>query len=146
MGIVLGLPTGAGFSLAPSSCITARRRRKQGVQPYRFTGWAGGNHGTPQYNPNYNEQSNYNPPVQPYGNNQYNATPSPMVNPPNYTPPKEGNYYGNGAGGNQGYFGGQSNGIELQQPNNTYQPARGGDNGYSAPEGPPPPRGDGIIR
>lgn len=125
--------------------MSARRRRRQGLQPYRFTGWSGQN--------NYQSgaaPTQYNPPVQPYGNNQSyynnnnNVTPANNA-PPSYAPPKEGNYYGNG-GANQGYFGGQQSGIELQQPGNSYQPQREGENVYSAPEGPPPGKGDGIIR
>ncbi|MCJ1383314.1 hypothetical protein MMC17_006427 [Xylographa soralifera] len=108
-----------------------------------MTGWA-------HQGQTYNTQSQYQPPVQPYGNNNpsyynnNNAAGTPNNAPPTYEPPKEGNYYGNG-GANQGYFGGQQSGIELQQPNNSYQP-RGAENVYSAPDGPPPAKGDGIIR
>lgn len=48
------------------------------------------------------------------------------------------NTYGAGNAGNQGYFGGQQSGIELQAPGNSYQPNRGGEPVYAAPEGPPP--------
>jgi len=127
------------------SCLSARRRKRQGLQPYRMTGWA-------HQGQTNNTQSQYQPPVQPYGNNNpnyynnnsNNAAGTPNNAPPTYEPPKEGNYYGNG-GANQGYFGGQQSGIELQQPNNSYQP-RGAENVYSAPDGPPPAKGDGIIR
>ncbi|MCJ1395692.1 hypothetical protein MMC18_008578, partial [Xylographa bjoerkii] len=91
-----------------------------------------------------NTQTQHQPPVQPYGNNNpnyyNNNAGTPNNAPPTYEPPKEGNYYGNG-GANQSYFGGQQSGIELQQPNNSYQP-RGGENVYSAPDGPPPTKGD----
>jgi len=114
------------------ACLSARRRRQRGLQPYRGTGWFPGQHGPATYNPNF--QSN-----QPYYNNvESNA-------PPTYTP-QAGGYYGQQ---NQGYFGGQQTGIqpgvELQQPSNAY---RGGDNVYEPPEGPPHKKagGDGIVR
>lgn len=76
--------------------------------------------------------------------------------PPVYSPPKDGYYGANngtpntypaqGTGSNQGYFGGQQSGIELQAPGNSYQPTRDGQPVYAAPEGPPPGKGDGIIR
>ncbi|KKY18211.1 hypothetical protein UCRPC4_g05056 [Phaeomoniella chlamydospora] len=106
----------------PYRCLSARRRRRSGLQPYRGTGWVGRTpfgHGPAQYNPNYNQQAQYNPP------------------PPQYTP--QGGYYG-GAGQNQGYFGGgQQNGVELQQPSNVY---RGGEPVYEPPAGPPPSKKD----
>ncbi|MCJ1397698.1 hypothetical protein MMC11_000894 [Xylographa trunciseda] len=129
------------------SCLSARRRKRQGLQPYRMTGWAHQGYLN-------NNQNQYQPPVQPYGNNNpnyyNNNAGTPNNAPPTYEPPKQGSYYGNGntngtAGANQSYFGGQQSGIELQQPNNSYQP-RGGENEYSAPDGPPPAKGDGIIR
>ncbi|MCJ1413748.1 hypothetical protein MMC32_000072 [Xylographa parallela] len=123
------------------SCLSARRRKRQGLQPYRMTGWA-------HQGQTNTTQSQYQPPVQPYGNNNpnyyNNNAGTPNNAPPTYEPPKEGNYYGN-TGANQGYFGGQQSGVELQQPNSSYQP-RGAENVYSAPEGPPPAKGDGIIR
>ncbi|KAL8999242.1 MAG: hypothetical protein Q9169_001907 [Polycauliona sp. 2 TL-2023] len=97
------------------------------MTPFRGTGWAAGRpppgHGAAQYTgaqaqPNYNNQANYN-------------------QQPAYAPPQNSNYYGNG-GANQSYFGGQQSGVELQQPNSSYQPQRGGDQVYSPPSGPPP--------
>lgn len=69
-------------------------------------------------------------------------------------------YVGNQATGttfnsNDGYYGRHNNGyaqndynpgIELQQPQSSYMPQRGGDPVYDAPQGPPPKKGDGIIR
>lgn len=98
-------------------CLSARRRRAHGLQPYRGTGWIPGAHGPAVYNPNYQGP----PPQQPY----YASSP------PTYTP-QAGGYYGQQ---NQGYFGGQQTGVELQQPSNAY---RGGDNVYEPPTGPPP--------
>jgi len=109
------------------SCISARRRKRMGGRPMYGTGWASApfGHGQATYNPNYQSQQ-----AGPGGNN-YNA-------PPTYQ--QEGGYYGE----NQGYFGGQQTGTELQQPQNTY---RGGDPVYEPPTGPPPTKkGDGIIR
>ena len=115
------------------------------MAPYRGTGWAGGRvpagHAPAQYTgaqPQYAGAPQPAPPYSPtnnqgaaqgyYGNNQGNQ-----------------GYYGNNQG-NQGYFGGQQNGIELQQPNNTYQPYGAGEAVYSPPPGPPPGKGDGIVR
>jgi len=120
------------------SCITARRRRRAGLHPYRFTGWAGGappGHGQAQF----------------AGNQPYGAQPYQQGNnaPPAYgQPARDGTYYGNNQGANQGYFGGQQNGIELQQPNPAYQGPGGGDPVYT-PHGAPPGKkvgDDGIIR
>ena len=108
----------------PSSFLTARRRRKRGLQPYRGTGWSTApfGHGPAQYNPNYPSQ----PP------------PDLHTSPPAYG--ANAGYYG---GQNQGYFGGQQAGVELQQPQNVH---RGGDNVYQPPGGPPPKKADGIVR
>ncbi|OAL44966.1 hypothetical protein IQ07DRAFT_648730 [Pyrenochaeta sp. DS3sAY3a] len=105
------------------SCITARRRRKAGRQPFYGTGWAarpGQNNAQPYYNNNYNNQ---------------HAQPAP----PYSAAPANQGYYGGGA--NQGYYG-QQNGVELQSP----QPAYGGQGGYAPPVGPPPAKNDGIVR
>jgi len=117
------------------SCITARRRRSRNMAPYRGTGWAAGRpagHGPAQYTGG----------AQPYYNNQ--QEPAPAYS----TAPQQGQqgYYGNQ--GNQGYFGGgQQNGVELQQPQSSYQPQAGGDPVYNPPAGPPPGKqNDGIIR
>lgn len=101
------------MALTSFSCISARRRRKAGRQPFYGTGWAGRvpvGHGAAQYNPNYNTQ-------QP----QYNAPP------PNYNQTTD-------SGANQSYFGGQRD-VEMQPPQNVYQ---GGENGFQPPAGPPP--------
>ncbi|CAF9907218.1 MAG: hypothetical protein HETSPECPRED_007073 [Heterodermia speciosa] len=131
--------------------MSARRRRRQGMNPYRGTGWAAGRvppgHAPAQYTG-----------AQPYyAGNQYNQgqnQAAPPYSPTNnqggadgYYANNQGNqgYYGNNQAG-QGYFGGQQNGVELQQPNSSYQPQRGGDPVYSPPAGPPPGKGDGIVR
>jgi hypothetical protein len=69
------------------------------------------------------------------GGNQYNQPAPP------YTQDNNANagYYNGGA--NQTYFNGQQNGVELQSP----QPAYGGAQ-YQPPPGPPPGKGDGIVR
>lgn len=91
----------------------ARRRRRQGLRPYYGTAWLSG----PP--PPDNQQGYY-----------YNYQP-----PPQYTPnPPPAGYYGGGTT-NQGYFGGQQTGIELQTPQNAYRP---GEQVYSPPPGPPP--------
>lgn len=120
------------------SCFTARRRRRLGHSPYRGTGWAAGpppGHGPAQYT---------GAPPQPYLGNENHA-------PPVYSPPVSNQgYYNQGHGQNQGYFGGQQQGVELQQPQSAYTPQRGGEAvyDYAPPVGPPPGQksGDGIIR
>ncbi|KAL8841936.1 MAG: hypothetical protein Q9170_000716 [Blastenia crenularia] len=113
------------------SCVTARRRRRQGMTPYRGTGWAAGR------TPAGHAPAQYTGAQPSYGNIQPTAQPV-------YAPPTNQNYYGN-QGANQSYFGGQQSGVELQSPNNTYQPPRGGDQVYNPPAGPPPGK-DGIVR
>ncbi|GAB7360955.1 hypothetical protein MBLNU230_g0938t1 [Neophaeotheca triangularis] len=136
--LVLGLViAGAILVFFLFSCITARRRRKRGYQPYRGTGWTLGRtppgHGPATYNasPYYgNQQSHGTTHAQPYYNNSNNPPP------PAYPGPNNGaaqSYYGN-------------NDMELQQPNNTYQGYNRGNSDYSAPPGPPPNHKDGIIR
>lgn len=105
------------------SCITARRRRRMGYQPYNGTGWALGRtppgHGAAMYNGQHVAPQQES--AQPYYNNSNNA-------PPAYTPPP-----------NQGYYG---NDVEsgLQQPGAAY-------NGqYAPPKNPPPGRKDNIVR
>lgn len=114
------------------SCISARRRRRTGRNPFWGTGWAGGRtapgHGAPQYSANPYYQ-------QPYSQ-QYGSSP------PQYTP-SNGGYYG----ANQGYYG-QQNGVELQNQPASPQPAytRAGDQVYEPPAGPPPAKNDSVIR
>ena len=133
--VLAAIIVGAFLIFLAFSCVTARRRRRQGMHPYRGTGWAAGRtppgHAPAQYTG-----------AQPYyGNNNAAA-------PPVYSAPENQGYYNQGYnnGPNQGYFGGQQQGVELQQPENAY--ARGGEQVYSAPPGPPPGKkeGDGIIR
>ncbi|KAI9720593.1 MAG: hypothetical protein M1812_002773 [Candelaria pacifica] len=124
------------------SCITSRRRRRNGLTPYRGTGWAAGK--TP---PGHAPATYTGAPQPGYGGEQYNQAAPPMYSPP----PANNGYYGNnnaGYGANQSYFGGgqQQTGIELQQPQHAYQPASGGDPVYQAPPGAPPAKNDGIIR
>ncbi|KAH7119155.1 chitin synthesis regulation, resistance to congo red-domain-containing protein [Dendryphion nanum] len=107
------------------SCITARRRRKLGRQPYYGTGWASRN----------NQQHN----AQPYYNNQYNQPAPP------YSAQPQGGYYSNNNTYGQPQYG-QQNGIDLQSPQPAYNQHRGGDDVYSPPSGPPPGKGDGIVR
>ncbi|ORY04272.1 chitin synthesis regulation, congo red resistance, RCR protein, partial [Clohesyomyces aquaticus] len=100
------------------SCITARRRRKAGRNPFYGTGWAA--------RPGQ-------PGAQPYYNNQYAQPNQPA---PPYTPQPQSSYYG----ANQGYYQqqpyGQQQGVELQPPQAAHP--RGGDDVYSPPSGPPP--------
>ncbi|KAG4423548.1 hypothetical protein IFR04_003371 [Cadophora malorum] len=122
------------------SCISQRRRRRRGLAPMYGTGWMGGKHNGAQQHQQYGnngawahqQQGGYQAPPPPYMGNQATGT----------TFQSNDGYYGHG---NQGY-GQQSGGIELQQPGASYQPQRGGDNVYEAPMGPPPGKGDGIIR
>ena len=104
------------------SCISARRRRRRGMQPYRGTGWLGtpAGHGQAQYNPQYGAQQQPNWPQQEqtYGQGQsggyYNYNQQTNA-PPAYDP------------ANRGYFGSEpattthntgSTGVyEMQPPN-----------------------------
>lgn len=109
------------------SCITARRRRKAGRQPFYGTGWAarpGNNNAQPYYGNNNNATNNYG---------------AQQPAPPYTAPNSNAGYYGGGQ--NQGYYG-QQNGVELQSP----QPTYGGNGQYAPPPGPPPGKGDGYIR
>jgi len=122
------------------SCIQSRRRRRVGMQPMYGTGWMA-------KPPPYGQHQQY------YPNQTYNGGV-----PPVYSPPFQQNQpTGNTFNSNEGYYGqqhhygngqnGQENGIELQQPQSAYQPQRGGDPVYNAPEGAPPgKKGDGIVR
>jgi len=124
------------------SCYNTRRRRRLGMAPMYGTGWMAGKPAQGQYGNNggyYNSNQPYNggtaaPPYSPPLNNQQTG---------NTFNSNEG-YYGSP---NQGYaqYGGQQNGIELQQPQNTYNPQRGGDPVYEAPQGAPPGK-DHVIR
>ncbi|KAL9065544.1 MAG: hypothetical protein Q9157_007439 [Trypethelium eluteriae] len=114
------------------SCITARRRRRQGLRPYHGTGWlaSGGR-------PNYNAQPYYasQNPQQPANNYNYGNNNAP----PAYTPSNAG-YYG------QNY--------EMQAPQNAYHPngMRDGETAYAPPSSPPPGKpkyggqSDGVVR
>lgn len=88
------------------ACVSARQRRRRGLSPYRGTAWLA------------------QPP--PYGQH-YQAPPQYSAN--NQGP--QGPY-----GPNQAYYGGQQNGVELQQPMNAYRP--GDPEMYTPPSGPPP--------
>jgi hypothetical protein len=86
---------------------------------------------TPQggsYNNNNNANKGYygNNGQQPYGQQPYGQQP-----------------YGQQPYGQQPY--GQANGVELQQPQQSHFAGRGQDE-YAPPPGPPPTKGDGIIR
>ncbi|KAH7400476.1 chitin synthesis regulation, resistance to congo red-domain-containing protein [Cadophora sp. MPI-SDFR-AT-0126] len=117
------------------SCFSQRRRRRRGLAPMYGTGWMGGKHNGQQQQYGNNgawahQQGGYQAPPPPYMGNQATGT----------TFQSNDGYYGHG--NNQGY----GQGIELQQPGASYQPQRGGDNVYEPPMGPPPAKGDGIIR
>lgn len=119
-----------------SRCFNNRRRRRRGAQPLYGTGWIPGSK-PPQHNNNGGYYSN-----QPYNGGAAAAPP--------YSPPIGNQQTGNTFNSNDGYYGqnqygqhnynpygGQQNGIELQPPQNVYQP----------PHGPPPGgKGDGVIR
>ncbi|KAH8689230.1 chitin synthesis regulation, congo red resistance, RCR protein [Phaeosphaeriaceae sp. PMI808] len=108
------------FLFVLCSCITARRRRKAGQQPFYGTGWAA--------RPGNNT-------AQPYYNNQHQPAP------PYSAQPQQNGYYGGAqqqqpyGGQSQSYYNGQQqSGVELQSP----QPTYGGQNMYQPPPGPPP--------
>jgi len=110
------------------SCYNNRRRRQRGAPPMYGTGWIP--YGKP---PAGHNQAYYN----------QNAAPPPYVGT---------QATGTTFNSNDGYYGHHNvypqteQGIELQPPQSTYVPQRGGDPVYEAPQGPPPTKGDGIIR
>lgn len=114
------------------SCFNNRRRRRQGALPMYGTGWIPGSK-PPQYG---QHNQNY------YPNQPYNGgAPAPP-----YSPPPVGTQHtGTTFNSNEGYYGAHNN-IEMQPPQSTYQPQRGGDPVYEAPMGAPPGKGDGVIR
>jgi len=115
------------------SCYNSRRRRRRGMAPMYGTGWMGGNWGNkPPVGQQYGAGGGYYP-NPPYGGAA-----------PPYEPPLPNQATGTTFNSNDGYYG--HNAYELQQPQSSYQPQRGGDPVYNAPTGPPPKKGDGIIR
>ncbi|KAM5351731.1 hypothetical protein ACJ41O_004454 [Fusarium nematophilum] len=121
------------FILALSCCLTARRRRRRGVQPVYGTGWMAG--GKPWGGQNNHQMHNYGN-TQPQGYNQdYNQQQYGYGPPP--PPPAYGQqqpqYTGTTFNSNDGYYGqGQYSGV--QPPQGTYQR----DDPYTPPAGPPP--------
>jgi hypothetical protein len=114
-------------------CYNTRRRRRRGMAPMYGTGWMGGNWGNkPPYGPQDGNGGYYN-------NQPYNGGAAPP-----YEPPVPHQTTGTTFNSNDGYYG--QNAYELQQPQSAYQPQRGGDPVYDAPEGPPPKKGGAIIR
>jgi len=111
------------------SCYSNRRLRRRGIAPMYGTGWIpyGGAKPPGQQNPGY------------YHNDPYNGGAAPP-----YEAPIAGQQTGNTFNSNEGYYG--HNQYELQQPQSSYHPQRGGDPVYASPDGPPPRKGDGIIR
>jgi len=119
-----------GFILL--ALLFSRRRRRRGMAPMYGTGWMGGNWGNKHPGNQYGNGGYY--PNQPYNGGAA----------PPYEPPLPNQTTGQTFNSNDGYYG--HNAYELQQPQSSYQPQRGGDPVYDAPEGPPPRKGDGIIR
>src|SRR4051794_19782990 len=108
------------------------------MAPMYGTGWMA----KPPQGQHYNNNGGYYNSNQPYNGGQ--------AAPP-YSPPINSQQTGNTFNSNEGYYGnqggyGQQNGVELQPPSNVYSPQRGGEPVYEAPQGPPPGKGDGIIR
>ncbi|MCJ1328084.1 hypothetical protein MMC10_004759 [Thelotrema lepadinum] len=90
------------------SCITARRRRRLGRNPYPLTGWA--NRPPPGQGPAYNGQQPYYNQSQGYNQQQGYSAPPPA-------------------------YGQQQYGVAPQQPGPIYQGARGGENVYDNDQG-----------
>jgi len=104
--VVLGaIILGAFLIFFLCACITARRRRRMGNQPYYGTGWTLGRtppgHGAAQYNQSYYSQPSD---AQPYYWNNSNHPP------PAY--PQSESYYARG------------NDVELQSPQPAYAPPK----------------------
>jgi len=97
-------------------CVNSRRRRRRGLAPRYGTGWMANG---PKYGAQQNNPQAYQAP------------------PPQYAPPQNQQYTGQTYNSNEGYYHGQTQGV--QQPTNSYYPEqRGGENVYSPPPGPPP--------
>jgi hypothetical protein len=109
------------------SCLSARRRRKAGLNPYRGTGWLAGK-----------PPPGHGPAV--WTGGQQGAYQQPASNPaPPYSQQPNDSYQTTGhTGSNTGYYAPQNGGFELQSPPNTYQPQQGGEPVYAPPPGPPP--------
>ncbi|CAG8953592.1 hypothetical protein HYFRA_00010051 [Hymenoscyphus fraxineus] len=105
------------------SCIRTRRRRNQ--PPFYGTGWipTGGPKGPSQQNGGY------------YANQPYGGPPAPPYSP---APVQSHQQTGTTFNSNDGYYGNQGAGIELQTPQNAHTHQRGGDAVYEPPTGPPP--------
>jgi len=121
------------------SCYSNRRRRRRGMAPMYGTGWMGNSWNKPPGGQQYGGA-----PGAYYSHEPYNGGAAPP-----YSPPMPNQATGTTFNSNDGYYGqhayGQQ-GYELQQPQSSYQPQRGGDPVYEAPLGPPPRKGDGVIR
>lgn len=108
------------------TCISARRRRKHGLNPYRGTGWLAPNNPAAAYHTGVTgPPPQYNAPGATYPA----STPAPQYT----TAPDQAGYFGPSAG----YYA-QQQPVEMQPPSNTYQPQRGGEPVYAPPPGPPP--------
>ncbi|KAK3996855.1 chitin synthesis regulation, resistance to congo red-domain-containing protein [Cladorrhinum sp. PSN332] len=106
----------------------SRRRKKLGQQPMYGTGWMAPGPAPAYYAsgpppPQYTPQGDPNVYNQPGPGHKYNQHDGYYGNQQQY-PPQQSSY------------GGQQEGIELQQPQNTYH--RGTDADYAPPPGPPP--------
>jgi len=122
------------------SCYNSRRRRRLGRAPRYGTGWTSGWMG----NKAGGQQQYGGPQGGYYPNEPYHGGAAPP-----YSPPVPNQATGTTFNSNDGYYGQTSYGqpgYELQQPQSAYQPQRGGDAVYEAPQGPPPKKGDGFIR
>lgn len=116
--------------LCALGCCSSRRRKKKGAAPMYGTGWmANGYNPQPQYGQQQaqygygQQQGQYGQPPA-YGHQQQGQYQNPQYTGQTYNP-------------NDGYYAGQNEGIQLQQPQNAYAP-RGADNDYAPPSGPPP--------
>lgn len=105
----------------------SRRRRRAGQQPMYGTGWMApappyGGAPPPQYTPQDQNNNVYPPPA----GHKYNQNDGYYGN---QQQPEYGTPYGS-------QYGNQQEGIQLQQPQQTYH--RGTDADYAPPPGPPP--------
>jgi hypothetical protein len=140
------------------SCISARRRRTRNLRPYPLTGWAQGNqqgyYGAQHQQPHQQPPQGYQPPPPSYQASQGfyggpaakdNAAPtSPYGAPPPGSPP-----FASGAGSSAYPYGAQQHGVALAEPLPAHYGAPHGGNDdfvYEAPPGPPPGKGDGVVR
>ncbi|KAF9879247.1 hypothetical protein CkaCkLH20_03480 [Colletotrichum karsti] len=111
-------------------CMSSRRRRKRGMAPLYGTGWMSNNG---KYQPGQGTYA-HNQPYNPQQGGYAGYGQQPYANPPPAYGQQQPQYTGTTFNPNDGYYGNNNEGIQLQQPQHAYQR----DGSYAPPAGPPP--------